>query len=280
MGRDENLPPKGRVLIVAGSDSGGGAGIQGDIKTVSALGGYAATAISALTAQNTQGVSGIFDVPADFVVRQMEAVISDIGVDCVKLGMLHRAEVIIGVADALESLCPATPIVLDPVMVAKGGHLLLEKEAVDVLVARLLPQSFLLTPNIFEAESLSGLSIKNAKDAEVAAERILEMGGVEAVLVKGGHLPGDALSDVLVRKDGEKRIYRSQRIKTRHTHGTGCALSSAIATGLAWGMDLEKAVVRARDFVAKAISANPGLGLGAGPLGFNQAARFSGEEGS
>jgi hydroxymethylpyrimidine/phosphomethylpyrimidine kinase len=255
----------GRVLIVAGSDSGGGAGIEADIKTVTALKGYAATAITALTAQNTQGVSAIFPVPADFVRQAMVAVLSDIGADCVKTGMLHDAGVIAAVADTLAAMAPAVPLVVDPVMVATSGTRLLDESAIAVLKARLIPRATLLTPNLPEAEVLLGRRIAGAEAMVEAAEALRAL-GAGAVMLKGGHLPGDLLRDVVV-EPGTRYVLESPRIPTRHTHGTGCTLASAIATGLAQGMALRAAIERAHGFVQRAIAAAPGYGKGRGPLG-------------
>ncbi len=255
----------GRVLIVAGSDSGGGAGIEADIKTVTALKGYAATAITALTAQNTQGISAILPVPPDFVRQAMVAVLSDIGADCVKTGMLHDAGVIAAVADTLAELAPAAPLVVDPVMVATSGTRLLDDSAIAVLKARLIPRATLLTPNLPEAEMLLGRPIAGAAAMIEAAEALRAL-GAGAVMLKGGHLAGDLLRDVVVEA-GARYVLESPRIATRHTHGTGCTLASAIATGLAQGMALRAAIERAHGFVQRAIAAAPGYGKGRGPLG-------------
>ena len=256
---------RGRVLIVAGSDSGGGAGIQADIKAVTCLGGFAATAVTALTAQNTHGVTGIHEVPPDFVRAQMEAVLSDIGADCIKTGMLASAAIVEAVADALAVLAPLVPLVLDPVMVAKGGAALLEGSAAGALIRRLVPRARLLTPNIPEAEVLLGRSIGGVADMERAALDLLAL-GPRAVLLKGGHLEGDDLVDVLAEAGGGLSRYVGRRIVTRSTHGTGCTLASAIAAGLAQGMDLGEAVERGRAYLVKAIETAPGLGSGHGPL--------------
>jgi len=257
-------PLKGRVLIIAGSDSGGGAGIQADIKTVTALGAFAMTAVTALTAQNTRGVSAIHDVPAAFVVDQMRAVLSDIGADSVKTGMLHRADIIEAIADALEAECSRIPIVIDPVMTAKGGHALLEEQAVRALKSRLLPLAGVLTPNIPEAEALTGMKINNHDDARRAI-RLLAALGPRAVLLKGGHLAGDMIIDLLLA-DGELHVFEDPRINTRNTHGTGCTLASAVAAGLAQGKTVKDAVKTARAYVQEAIRTAPGLGGGHGPL--------------
>ncbi len=274
--------PRGRVLVIAGSDSGGGAGIQADIKTVTALGGYAATAVTALTAQNTRGVFAIQDVPVDFIVRQIELVLEDIGADAVKIGMLGRSEVIDAVCDTLQRLAPGVPVVVDPVMVAKGGAALLELDARATLRRRLLAIATLITPNIPEAEVLIGTTIADTEAMRAAALALLTA-GPEAVLLKGGHLSTSAgkagrVHDFLATESGVEE-FRDERIETRHTHGTGCTLSSAVATGLAQGLELRAAIVRARAYVRAALLAAPGLGHGHGPLGHGHTVRPFGMEG-
>jgi len=255
----------GRVLIVAGSDSGGGAGIQADIKTVLALGGYAATAITALTAQNTLGVHGVLPVPPDFVRLQIAVVMDDIGADVIKIGMLGSAEIVQAVAEALRQHAPGVPLVLDPVMVAKGGARLLDDAATDALRHGLLPRATLLTPNIPEAEALTGRAIHDHATARQALQALIDL-GASAVLLKGGHLPGPVVQDLLATPDGV-HVIESPRIDTRHTHGTGCTLASAIAAGLGQGLPLADAVRRGIAYVHAAILAAPGLGAGHGPLG-------------
>jgi hydroxymethylpyrimidine/phosphomethylpyrimidine kinase len=255
---------KGRVLIAAGSDSGGGAGIQADIKAVTALGGFAATAITALTAQNTLGVRGVVPVAPDFIRLQMRLVLEDIGADALKTGMLHDAATIGAVCDEIEALAPGVPLVADPVMVAKGGHRLLEPDAVEALTRRLLPLAAVLTPNLPEAEALAGVEVRDEAGMARAAEWLLGL-GARAVLLKGGHLAGDRVVDLLVTAAGTER-FEDARIETRHTHGTGCTLASAVAAGLAQGMALREAVARARIYVRAAIAAAPGYGAGHGPL--------------
>ncbi len=252
-----------RVLVVAGSDSGGGAGVQADIKTIMALGGYAATALTALTAQNTLGVQGVMPVPADFVQQQMRSVLDDIGADAVKTGMLGTAAVVNAVAAVLRGR--GLPLVLDPVMVAKGGARLLDDDAVAALVGNLLPLAAVLTPNVPEAEALLGQAIPDHAAALAAAQDLLAL-GLPAVLLKGGHLQGAAVLDILATRDGVE-VIESPRIGTRHTHGTGCTLASAISVGLADGLPLREAVRRAGAYVHAAILAAPGLGGGHGPLG-------------
>ncbi|MSP02859.1 MAG: bifunctional hydroxymethylpyrimidine kinase/phosphomethylpyrimidine kinase [Acetobacteraceae bacterium] len=255
---------KGRVLIVAGSDSGGGAGIQADIKAVTALGGFAATALTALTAQNTLGVHGVHPVPLDFIAQQIEVVLTDIGADVIKTGMLGTSDVIETVCLALERFGAGVPLVVDPVMVAKGGFALLADDAVATMRRRLLPKAAVITPNLPEAEALAGMPIASVTDMRVAAAALLAL-GVPAVLLKGGHLPGDELFDILATAEGME-VFSSARIQTRHTHGTGCTTASAVAAGLAQGMSLRDAVVRARAYVRAAIASAPGYGAGHGPL--------------
>ena len=253
---------RGRVLIVAGSDSGGGAGIQADIKSVTAMGAYAATAVTALTAQDTEGVRAVHPVPLDFLRLQIRMSLEDIGADCIKTGMLADAATIDAVCDALAG--SGLPLVADPVMVAKGGARLLDTGAVETLKRRLMPLATVLTPNLPEAEALSGMAIPDLEAMRHAAEVLMTL-GVPAVLLKGGHLEGPVVHDVLATEEGVE-VFESPRIETRHTHGTGCTLASAIAAGLAQGMGLRDAVLRARGYVAAAIRSAPGLGRGHGPL--------------
>jgi len=255
---------KGRVLIVAGSDSGGGAGIQADIKTVTALGGFAATAVTALTAQNTQGVFGVVGVEPAFIRQQMELVLEDIGADAIKTGMLHSAAVIDVVCDVFDALPGPIPIVVDPVMVAQSGDSLLDPAALDTLSRRLVGQATLLTPNLHEAEKLTGQTIRNVADMKQAAAALVSAGS-KAVLVKGGHLEGDTMTDVLAAED-EVMTFENPKIETRHLHGTGCTLASAIATSLAQGRSLPDAYRRARAYLQEAIRLAPGLGHGSGPV--------------
>ena len=255
---------RGRVLIIAGSDSGGGAGIQADIKTVTALDAFAATAITALTAQNTLGVHGVMPVPPDFIRQQIEVVLADIGADVIKIGMLGDVATIGTVCDALEDFAPNIPVVLDPVMVAKGGHALLAAQAVDSLRQRLLPLSAVITPNLPEAEALTGLTIRTEAGMRAAADSLLAM-GVPAVLLKGGHLESDTVVDLLATAAGIE-AFAAPRIPTRHTHGTGCTTASALAAGMAQGLSLRDSVIRARMYVRAAIRAAPDLGHGHGPL--------------
>ena len=255
---------KGRVLICAGSDSGGGAGIQADIKTVTALGCFAATAITALTSQNTKGVFNVLDIPTSFLRQQMTVVLEDIGADVIKTGMLHSAEVIRTISNTLENLGDSSSLVVDPVMVAKGGHSLLQASAVDALKSELIHKADVLTPNIPEAEVLAGIEITSVDDMRRAGESLLRM-GARSVLIKGGHLTDDTLTDILLTQSEEK-FYSSPRLKTVHTHGTGCTLASAVAAGIAQGLELQIATDRARKYVFEAIRSAPGLGAGNGPL--------------
>lgn len=255
---------QGRVLIIAGSDSGGGAGIQADLKTVTALGGYAMTAITALTAQNTEGVFGVHAPPPEFVAEQMRLVLDDIGADCIKIGMLHSIPVINAVADALIEYAPGIPVVLDPVMVAKGGAPLLEADAMDAYRARMPALATVMTPNLPEAGALTGRTIETASDQDNAIAGVRAL-GAKAVLLKGGHLEGDEVRDLLIEPT-DITVFANPRIATRHTHGTGCTLASAIATGVAQGLSLKDSVSRAIAYVREAIRTAPGFGRGHGPL--------------
>lgn len=255
---------KGRVLVVAGSDSGAGAGIQADIKTVAALGGYATTAVTALTAQNTLGVHEILAVPPSFIRRQMEVVLDDIGADCIKTGMLHDAAVLDVVVDVIEARADGTPLVVDPVLAATDGTRLLDAGAVDALKRRLIRLATVLTPNVQEAEILTGMTLRDLDDMKSAAEMLVTLGS-RYVLVKGGHMSGSVLRDVFFG-DGEMAVIESPRIETRHTHGTGCTMASGIAVGLAQGLAPLAAVRRARTYLTEAIRSAPGFGSGHGPL--------------
>jgi hydroxymethylpyrimidine/phosphomethylpyrimidine kinase len=252
---------KGRVLIIAGSDSGGGAGVQADIKTVTALGGYAATAITAITVQNTLGVTGVHAIPVDVIEAQARAVLEDIGADAIKTGMLGDVATVEAVARILDSA--GIPAVIDPVMIAKGGAALLASDAVEA-VKRLVRRAALLTPNAPEAQALTGLVVETTDDLRRAGEALLAL-GAKAVLMKGGHVAGGRVVDLLITPAGET-AFEGERIETRHTHGTGCTLASACATGLAQGMELTAAVARAWDYVHEAMLRAPGFGAGHGPL--------------
>jgi hydroxymethylpyrimidine/phosphomethylpyrimidine kinase len=252
-----------RILIVAGSDSGGGAGIQADIRTVTMFGGHAMTAVTAITAQNTLGVQAAMAVPAEMVAAQIDAVVSDIGVDAVKIGMIGSAGTAAAVADRLERL--AVPIVFDPVMVATSGALLADAPAVAAF-GRLMRLATLTTPNAPELAALSGREVATLEAAEAAALALAR--DIErAVLAKGGHLAHGPLTDLLVEPDGAVHRWQAERIDTLATHGTGCTLASAIACGLASGRGLVESIGRARRFVQQAIRAAPGFGGGHGPIG-------------
>lgn len=255
-----------RVLTIAGSDSGGGAGIQADLKTFAALGCYGMSAITALTAQNTLGVSGIHGVPPQFLKAQIQAVVEDIGVDAVKLGMLHAPEVVEVVAWAIDHY-KLPNVVLDPVMVATSGDRLIAAETVNVLVRELFPRAVVVTPNLDEAALLVGHPIEAAHALESAAAELLAL-GAHAVLLKGGHLPGDEVVDLLAQRGGHSLCLASERIASRNLHGTGCTLSSAIAAYLALGAELPEAVASARDYVIGAMRAGAQVqvGQGHGPL--------------
>lgn len=255
--------PKGRVLVIAGSDSGGGAGIQADIKTITALGGYAATAITAVTVQNTLGVTGVHPIPLDVIAAQARAVLDDIGADAIKTGMLGDAAVVETVAQCLDH-AGGVPAVVDPVMVAKGGAPLLAEAAIGAVKSLMIPRAALLTPNAPEAAALTGLVVETTDDLRRAGEALLAM-GAQAVLMKGGHVAGDRVVDVLMTAAGET-TFEGERIDTRHTHGTGCTLASACAAGLARGLRLEDAVAQAWNYVHVAMLRAPGLGAGHGPL--------------
>ncbi|ABI57157.1 bifunctional hydroxymethylpyrimidine kinase/phosphomethylpyrimidine kinase [Alkalilimnicola ehrlichii MLHE-1] len=253
-----------RVLVIAGSDSGGGAGIQADIKTITALDAYAATAISALTAQNTLEVSDILPVPPDFLQAQITAVLNDIGADCIKTGMLHDVPAIETVAQALQTQAPHIPVVVDPVMVSQSGAELLADSAIDCLREQLLPRATLLTPNLPEAEKLLGRTLAD-REARIEAARELLALGPDAVLLKGGHAKGDDVLDVLADAEGVE-CFEAPRLPTRHTHGTGCTLASAIAAGIAQGLSVRDAVVRGRAYLHEALRTARALGQGAGPV--------------
>jgi hydroxymethylpyrimidine/phosphomethylpyrimidine kinase len=250
-----------RVLTIAGSDSGGGAGIEADLKTISSLGAYGCTAITAVTAQNTLGVAGVHTIPAEFVALAIKTVLDDIGVDAVKLGMLANEAIIRAVAAALPE---GIPLVLDPVMVATSGAVLLEDGAIEAMRQLLVPRATLITPNLPEAQKLTGLAVET-QDERIAAGRALLAMGARAALVKGGHGGEDMLTDYLITADALEAI-SLPRIETRNTHGTGCTMASAIATGLAQGLPLLGAVRRARHYLQAAIQAAPGFGAGHGPV--------------
>jgi hydroxymethylpyrimidine/phosphomethylpyrimidine kinase len=255
------------ALTIAGSDSSGGAGIQADLKTFAVHGVYGASAITALTAQNTTGVSRVFEIPADMVVAQIDAVMTDIGADAVKIGMLADGGIASAVADTIGRW-QMRQVVLDTVMVAKGGARLLDDAAVDVIRRRLLPVSAVVTANVPEAEVLTGLSLRSTADLHRAARALIDLGAA-AVVVKGGHLEGPAID---VFHDGTAATeLEAPRIHTTHTHGTGCTMAAAIAAGLALGHAVPDAVAAAKRYVTRAIAHAPGLGQGHGPLGWGPA---------
>ena len=278
-------PP--RVLAIAGSDSSGGAGIQADIKTITMLGGYAMTAITAVTAQNTLGVQAVEVLPAEFVAAQIESCLSDIGADAVKIGMLGSPEIAHAVADRLEGL--GVPVVFDPVMVATSGSILADAQTVAGF-SRLMSLATVTTPNLPELEALSGMTARDEASVAAAAEHVMQSYSVPALLAKGGHWPGGRL----IHSDGREQstdnlvfdclytlsaegswsewTFEHERVATPHTHGTGCTLSSAIATHLGQGLELAEAVEKARAFVRAALEAAPGFGAGHGPMG-HQAVR-------
>ena len=253
-----------RLLIIAGSDSSGGAGIQADIKTATAFGVYAMTAVTALTAQNTKGVTAVEAVSPAVVKKQILACLEDIGADAIKTGMLANAAIAKTVAETLKKHARGIPLVVDPVMVSTSGAALLTREAEETVKRRLLPLASLVTPNIPEARRLTGCRGTGRDALRGAAARLLEM-GAKAALIKGGHSTRATIDDVLVSEYGED-IFAFPRLKTRHTHGTGCTLATAIACGLAQGLPLPVAVGKAREYVQAAIAEAPGLGRGQGPL--------------
>ena len=255
--------PKSRVLIIAGSDSGGGAGIQADIKTVTALGSYATTAITAVTAQNTLGVKEISPIPKKNVQKQIKMVLEDIGTDAVKIGMLHNVSIIKCVCKIIKKY-NLKNVVIDPVMVTKGGTRLINNTAITFLKKKLLPLATLITPNIPEAEILSDYSISNKEDMIKAAKKILNM-GPKNVLLKGGHLKSNMIFDILVTSR-KIRIFSKRKIRTKNTHGTGCTLSSALATCLSQKKNILKSCTISLKYVDKAITYAPRYGKGFGPL--------------
>jgi hydroxymethylpyrimidine/phosphomethylpyrimidine kinase len=250
------------ALTIAGSDSGGGAGIQADLKTFDAFGVFGTTAVTAITAQNTVGVTAVHPVPLDVVRAQIEAVVTDLSPAAFKTGMLASADLVRMVARSVADF-RLTNFVLDPVMVATSGDRLLDRDAEGCLAEELLPRAAVVTPNLHEAAILAGFHVQNLEDMRRAA-RVLVGRGAGAALIKGGHLDGDAVD--LLWDGVEERVWRRERIDTPHTHGTGCTLSAAIAAGLAKGRGLHDAVGRAVDFVERAITSAPGLGAGHGPV--------------
>ncbi len=251
---------RGRVLIIAGSDSGGGAGLQADIKTVTALGGFAMTAITAITAQNSHGSKGLHEIPADFVALQAKTVLEDLGADCIKTGMLKNKAIVEAVAAVLSENAPNIPLVLDPVMVCKPGVKVLDDDAIDAVRTLLLPKATLLTPNIKEAEVLTGKVIKDSDDMSHAAEELFKL-GAKNILLKGGHLSADQVTDILYTKTGVHTITH-KRIDTHCVHGAGCSTASACAAGIAQNMPLLHVCQRALEFVHRAIATAPHYGTG------------------
>ena len=257
------MKPKSKILIIAGSDSSGGAGIQADIKTVTALGGYAMTAITAVTSQNTTGVNSVIKVPTKEIEKQILFTSKDINPDAIKIGMLHSTEVILSVSKSLNKL-KTKKIILDPVMIAKGGFKLINDKAIKVLKKKLIRKAYLITPNIPEAEVLTNTKINNLKDMIKAANILLEF-GVKNILVKGGHSKTKLMNDVFLNKK-ELKIFKNKRIKTKNTHGTGCTLSSAITTFFACGKTLNKSCELAIKYVNQSIRSNPNYGKNHGPI--------------
>lgn len=253
------------VLSIAGSDCSGGAGIQADLKTISALGGYAATAITAITVQNTLGVRAIHPVPPVYVRGQIEAVMEDIRPDAVKIGMINDVEIVEAIASCLRTYRPRF-VVFDPVMVSTSGHRLIEEDAISALTRELMPLASLITPNLSEAEVLTEHCISNVDTMKAAASELLKF-GCGSVLLKGGHLEGDKMCDVLQTAGEDKpHLFISDKIESKNTHGTGCTLSSAIAANLAKGFDLKTSVQRAKDYISRALADMLDLGAGSGPM--------------
>jgi hydroxymethylpyrimidine/phosphomethylpyrimidine kinase len=254
------------VLSIAGSDSGGGAGIQADLKTISALGCFGTTAITAVTIQNTLGVSGIHPIPVAVVKAQIKAVVDDMKPAAIKIGMVHSAELAIGIAETLSHY-PTVPVIFDPVMVSTSGHYLIAEDTVETLKTHLFPLAELVTPNLDEAAILAGIEINNLVDMKEAVLRIMQY-GCNAVLVKGGHLKGPELFDVCLNKYGQERVYKSAAIDSGNTHGTGCSLSSAIAAYIALGNDLQTAISKSKLYIQQAIEHGKDVktGDGHGPL--------------
>ena len=257
------MKPKSKILIIAGSDSSGGAGIQADIKTVTALGGYAMTAITAITVQNTTGVSAVIPIRPKYIEKQILFTCKDIKPNAIKIGMLHSSEVITSILNALKKV-NTSKIVLDPVMVAKGGSKLINQKAIKTLKKKLIRKTYLIPPNIPEAEILAKIKIKNLNDMIHAARILLKL-GAKNVLVKGGHKKTKYIEDVLLSRKGIK-IFKNKKIKTNNTHGTGCTLSSAITTFLSCGKPLNKSCALGIKYVNQAIGSNLNYGKGHGPI--------------
>ena len=257
------MKPNSKVLIIAGSDSSGGAGIQADIKTISALGSYAMTAITAITAQNTTGVKSIVSIPPKEILNQILFTVKDIKPDAIKIGMLHSSKVIESVIISLKNI-KVNKIVVDPVMIAKGGTKLIDDKAINLLKKRLLKRALLITPNIPEAEILTNTSIRCKEDMIFAARKLIEI-GANNVLIKGGHLKSKTVQDIFVSETNIK-IFNSRRYNTKNTHGTGCSLSSAITTFLSCGKPIKKSCELGIKYVNSGIKTNPKYGKGHGPI--------------
>ncbi len=257
------MKPKSKILIIAGSDSSGGAGIQADIKTVTTLGGYAMTAITAITVQNTRGVKSVVPIKPRIIGQQISFTCKDINPDAIKIGMLHSKEVIMSVINSLKNV-KTSKIVLDPVMIAKGGTRLINNSAIKSLRNKLIRKAYLITPNIPEAEILTSKKINNLEDLIYSGNVLLKL-GAKNVLIKGGHRKSKFIEDVLLNKKNIK-IFKNKKIKTRNTHGTGCTLSSAIATFLSCGKPLKKSCELGIKYVNQAIRSNPSYGKGHGPI--------------
>lgn len=251
------------ALTIAGSDSSGGAGVQADIKTMSALGCYAMSVITAVTAQNTVGVTAVEPISSSMIRAQMEAIFRDIPPKAIKTGMLYDASVIQTVAEVMSQLSAMPPLVVDPVMVATSGDPLLQEEAVESLVSLLLPLATLVTPNLPEAEVLSGIKVETSSDMDRAAEKILAL-GMNAVLIKGGHSVGDDAMDILYTQNGMRECYTTLKVHTANTHGTGCTLSSAIAAYLAQGLALHNAIEKAKRYLTEALQSGAAVQIGSG----------------
>ena len=257
------MKSRSKILIIAGSDSSGGAGIQADIKTITALGGYAMTAVTAVTAQNTKGVNSVFPIKPKEIEKQILFTCNDIRPNGIKIGMLHSSEVIKSVVNALKKI-RVSKIVLDPVMVAKGGARLINQSAIKTLKDKLIKQAYLITPNIPEAEVLTKTKIKSLEDMIYAANILIKF-GAKNVLLKGGHRKSKYMEDILLNRK-EIKIFKNKKIKTRNTHGTGCTLSSAIATFLSCGKPIKKSCELGIKYVNQAIGSNPNYGKGHGPI--------------
>lgn len=271
-----DAPRPGRVLIIAGSDSGGAAGIQADIKSVTANGGFAMTAVTAITVQDTTAVHGVWPVPVDAVIGQMTVVLRDLGADQIKTGMLGTAHLVEAVAETLDAEAKDIGRVIDPVMVASSGARLMDDQAIGAIKSDLIPQAALVTPNAIEAEILTGKAVENVDGQRRAAEALLEL-GAKAALVKGGHVEGDVMTDVLQSTDGEW-MFENRRLDTKATHGTGCTLASSTAALLAQHIALPEAVERAVDYLQGAIKNAPNYGSGHGPVDHGWRIRNAGSE--